>query len=470
MQKKIALVICNLMLCVVSLKANQPDTLKAVDSMPAMKITSVSDFMKKGSFNGHLRTYAMGTFNKGKLRDYHAWAYGLGLGYESPVWNHLYAGMSGFLIFDISSSNFLVHDSITGAGSRYESGLYNVEHFDHKSGLAHVETMYLGFKNKYVNAKFGKQELNTPLVNLQDSRMAPNHASGLYFESKINNKLHAEGGWITHFSPRSTIEWYHISHTIGIYPAGVNESGERSTYKNNLQTAGLGILGLSYHLPKIKIQAWDYFADNIFNTFLGQADVTLPINHSANSLRFGAQVLRQNAIAHGGNIDPGKAYITPGSKSGLYGATAGYGNNKWLLSFNYLHITDEGRFLMPREWGKEQLYVTLPRERLEGAGNVKAANVKLQYNIKRYKLKAETAYGYYKMPDVHDFRLNKYGLPSYDHFYFSLLKQFSGMLKNTDARFIYVYKGQHGEDYGDAKYVINKVGMHHLDLIINYHF
>lgn len=464
------IIFCSLLLILWSFvaKAGNHDSINAADSISSF--SNIGDFLKNGKFSGRLRIYNLSTINKAALSDYYASAYGLGLSYESPQWHHLFAAMSGFLTNNISSSDFLLKDKITGINNRYEIGLYDVINPGKKSGLAKIENLYLGFTNKYINARLGKQAINTPLVNIQDSRMTPNYISGFWLESKFPGKFNIYASWISSFSPRSTINWFSAANTYGIYSSGVNEHGEKSDYKNNIATAGLGIFGITYKNKKIKIQSWDYLAENVFNTIFTQADLTLPLPKNGNTIKLGTQILRQNTIANGGNLNPDKTYILPGHKSGLYGAMIGYGNKKWFLSYNYLYITKEGRFLMPREWGKEQFYVTLPRERVEGAGNVKAQNIKLQYNFDKAGLKAETAYGYYQMPDVLDFRLNKYGLPSYDHFYLSLQKNFNGWFKNTEARLIYVYKGLQGNTYGDAKYNINKADMHHLDLIINFHF
>ncbi len=86
----------------------------------------------------------------------------------------------------------------------------------------------------------------------------------------------------------------------------------------------------------------------------------------------GAQLFRQDAISDGGNADAKKTYITPGSKS--MGASFRIAH-EWLrtsFNINYTRITADGRFLMPREWGKEPFYTFIPRERNEGTGDVHA--------------------------------------------------------------------------------------------------
>lgn len=123
---------------------------------------------------------------------------------------------------------------------------------------------------------------------------------------------------------------------------------------------------------------------------------------------------------------------------------------------------------MPREWGKEPFYTFMPRERNEGLGNVHAINVKATVNSFNNNLKAGLAYGYYKLPDVKNYRLNKYGMPSYHQMNFDLGYSFNKFLRGLDVKLLAVYKLNAGETYGNLKYVYNKVNMTNLNLIVDF--
>ena len=95
---------------------------------------------------------------------------------------------------------------------------------------------------------------------------------------------------------------------------------------------------------------------------------------------------------------------------------------------------------------------------------------KINYNVQKINLKFSLAGGYYKMPDVKDFRLNKYGLPTYSQINLDIRYQFPGRMKGLETQFLIAGKINVGETYNNAKFVINKTDMVSYNLVINYHF
>ncbi|MBL0882840.1 MAG: hypothetical protein IBJ16_05745, partial [Chitinophagaceae bacterium] len=126
--------------------------------------------------------------------------------------------------------------------------------------------------------------------------------------------------------------------------------------------------------------------------------------------------------------------------------------------------------MMPREWGRDPFYTFLPRERNEGFGDVYAGMIRFKQSFPKQHLQTWVGFGYYHLPDVTNTRLNKYGMPSYTQFNIDIQYQFMGILKGMNAQFLYVYKGQEGNSYGNNKYVIHKVNTSLFNLILNYHF
>jgi len=109
-----------------------------------------------------------------------------------------------------------------------------------------------------------------------------------------------------------------------------------------------------------------------------QADLLFPQKN--NSSFFAAtQFIRQDAINNGGNTNAAKTYFEHKGKSFSFGARAGWKNKTWETSINYNRITGHGRYLMPREWGREPFFTFMPRERNEGFGDVNALITKIQY-------------------------------------------------------------------------------------------
>ncbi len=432
--------------------------------------TSILSAFKRGKFNGHFRYYFMATDNKPGLTDFYANAAGGGIRYETAIFHGFQFAVSGFYTFNIGSSDFAKTDTATGQFNRYEIALFDVNDASNKKDIDRLEEFYLKYQYKNASVTVGRQLLNTPFINLQDGRMRPTGVEGIWMELNEEKKVKIEGGLLYAVSPRGTTKWYNIGQSLGIYPSGVNTNGAKSLYTNNINSKALALIGITIKAGKnLKMQAWDVYADHVFNTAMLQADVAF--TQKNNSTVFAAaQIIKQDAINNGGNIDPAKTYFEKGGKSLSFGARAGWKNKIWETSINYNRITKDGRYLMPREWGREPFFTFLPRERNEGFGDVHAIMAKVNYNIPLAGIKTSLAAGYYEMSDVKNFRLNKYGLPSYTQFNADVRYAFAGMLKGLEAQLLLVGKINEGETYNNKRFEFNKVDMMLYNFVLNFHF
>jgi hypothetical protein len=271
-------------------------------------------------------------------------------------------------------------------------------------------------------------------------------------------------------APRSTVSWYRAANSVGVYPMGINVDGSRSNYKDNIQSEGVLLLGAEYNDKKwLTLKLWDVLFENVLNTNLLQADVKLKVDNSS-TIFAGLQLVHQRTIADGGNQNQILTYAEKNSSASVIGSQLGWKNKDIELSANYTHIFDQGRYLMPREWGRDPFYTFMPRERNEGLGDVDALVGKLVYNFSKYGLKLSTGYGYFRTPDVTNYALNKYGLPSYTQFNIDVKYGFKGLLKGLDGQLLIVAKNNRGNIYDDQKYEFNKVNLQLYNFVLNYHF
>ena len=433
--------------------------------------SSILAAFRRGTFSGHFRYYFMATDNRSGLSDYYAHAAGGGIRFESGRFHHFQVGVSGFFVFNIGSSNLGIPDQKTGQLNRYEIGLFDIEDAGNKKDIDRLEELFIKYHFKGNTIIAGKQLINTPFINLQDGRMRPTEVEGFWTEVRSVKKWKLQAGYIYNISPRSTVKWYRVDESIGIYPTGVTESGAQSAYAGNLRSKGIWLAGASWDIrPGIKVTGWNQFTENIFNSALFQADLSWPLKKGTSSLWASAQFIRQDAVHRGGNADPAKAYLPPGSKSMSLGFRAGWKNQRWESSLNLNRITAHGRYLMPREWGRDPFFTFLPRERNEGLGDATAFNGKLGYKIPAARFSASAAFGIYRLPDVTHFRLNKYGMPSYNQLNLETRYQFRGLLQGLETQLLFVYKKRTGNIYGNDRYVINKVDMGLWNLLFNYQF
>lgn len=425
---------------------------------------------KRGSVNGHFRYFFMNTVNEGELTDYYANAAGGGLRFETAKFHNFSFAISGFYIFNVGSTDMTKPDPKTGQFNRYEIGLFDLEDASNKSDIDRLEEFYLKYNFKKSSIIFGKQLLNTPFINLQDGRMRPTGVEGFWAEFNELKGIKMEGGWIYSISPRSTTRWYGIGESIGIYSTGLNPDGTPSGYENNIESKGIGLFALNTNLSKhLKLQIWDMYTQNVFNTFMIQSDFNHSLKNNTNFIA-SAQVIKQHAINDGGNHDQSSSYFEKNGESLSFGAKVALKSKNWEASLNYNRITKEGRYLVPREWGRDPFFTFLPRERNEGFGDLHAIMAKFDYKIPQSRFKTSLAAGYYKLPDVKNYALNKYGFPAYSQINTDFRYSFDKALKGLEAQLLLVAKINAGETYGNNKMVINKVNMFQTNFVLNFHF
>lgn len=441
----------------IALKPKQKDTTQCL-----------KDCLLKAHWEAHTRTFAMGTINEGALKDDYALASGAGIGVLTKPIYGFQVGMSGFFMYNLISSNIHQIDSLTGQPNRYEVGLFDIENTTNKNDLDRLEELYLKYNLSKSSIMVGKFNLNTPFFNPQDGRMRPTVEEGVWLSIKESNKIGFNGGWIWEISPRSTVRWFTLANSMGVYPMGVNKDGSKANYNEHIEgNSGMAIGNIYINPTKnIKINIWNSFLENVMNTALLEVNIEQPKEKFKiyESLIY----IHQDAVNNGGNANQLKTYMNKGERSNIISAQIGIKNKTINTNLNYTHITGDGRYLMPREWGKEVFYTFLNRERNEGLGNVHAFMTKTTYTSKSKKISTALGYGYYLLPDVKNYRLNKYGMPSYHQINYYANYSFAKFLKGLDIRFLAAYKIEQGETYNNLRYIYNKVNMMNFNLIVDF--
>ncbi len=414
------------------------------------------------------RNYFMNTLNESGLKDDYALASGLSLGILTPDYRGFQIGLSASVTYNVNSSNLVKVDASTLGNNRYEQGLFDLRHPDKKLNLYRFENLFLAYHISKSELTLGRMKLNTPFLNQQDGRMNVTMEEGIWLKTAEVKNMEFCGGWLWKISPRSTTQWFHVGEAIGINPVGVNAQGTKSEYADQLNSQGIALAGFGYKVHStLKLSLWDMWIENIVNTNM------LELNYEdGKELKFyqGFMYVHQDAVCRGGNSDPQKSYLPAGAQSNAFSGQTGLKSKRFNTSLNYTHITGDGRYLSPREFGREPFYTLMLRERNEGLGKVYAISTKTYFYSKTGRLKIGGGYGYYLLPDVKDYRLNKYGLPSYHHFNFDITYSFANFLKGLEVRSISTYKKDEGETYNDLKYIYNKVNMFNFSLIVDYKF
>ncbi|MGM0478429.1 MAG: OprD family outer membrane porin [Bacteroidota bacterium] len=423
--------------------------------------------LDKGYFEFHKRTFAMSTINEGAIDDYFTVTSGAGLGYYSPSFKNFHLSFSGFFAFQLYQYNLHTTDATAGKGSRYERQLYDLNDVDNSTDLDRLEELYLSYERDHFSVELGRHQLESPLLNENDNRMRPNIFSGLSVNYH-NDHLQLKGAWFVSETIRGTVHWYSISESMGIYGQGRNPLGDSGLYHGNISTKGLGTFGAIYEKKNLKTQFWNYTAENIFNLSFGQVDYT----YSGKTVDYvlGVQGLYQYALNHGGNPNPSLTYIQEDESTYALGGRIGMIYKNHQLTGNYFGIADQGRYLFPREWGREKFYASLTRELFEGYGGLNAYVLKYKYDPKERPFWVSVGAGYIDQPSNENLRLSKYALDDYYHFTGKFDYKFQGYFEGLDLKCIVVYKKEAYQGSMTAREKINKADMINLNLVVDYRF
>lgn len=425
------------------------------------------DIMKQGELEGRFRLYNMLTVNNGAPSDYHAVAFGGTLGFTSQRWHGARFKLSGGYTFDLATSDLTELDPITGVANRYEIGLYDVNDPRHTNDLAYLHEFQIDWvaRNGRTDLIIGKQEVNSPFLNPQDGRMHPSLFEGVWAKHRTSQGTALQGGWFYRVAPRGSSEWYLVDESMSVFPVGRNVYGEGAKHGEHLNSAGIFVGSLKQRLHKnVDLTAWNVLTENVFNSALVQVDA----GGRDAKWSLSGMAIKQDAAHYRGGINDSLLFMPQSESSWAFSGRIRNVLGKFRWQLNYTRITAHGRYLTPREWGRDPFFTFLPRERNEGAGDVHAASLNLIWKAKNgWRIQVDG--GLYQMPDLTEVRLNKYAMPSYMQFDVNAQYQFAGDWKGLAVQLLVLTKLPVENDLSDRQ-SIHKVDMLHADFIINYVF
>lgn len=425
---------------------------------------------QNGKVHGHFRYFFMATQNESILSDYYANAGGGGIRYETQKFKGFSFAVSGFYIFNLGSSNLSKLDSFSQTKNRYEIALFDLEDPNNHKDLDRLEEFFIRYQFQKIKITWGRQLINNPFINLQDGRMRPTGAEGIVVESDSIKNFNFQIGWIYAFSPRSTVKWFDTHESIGIYSMGKSRNSEKSDYHHHLPNSDVFILGLSFHPSReLKMNFSNLYMPHLFNTSFIENQLLLFQNQKL-KIYNDIQIFRQFSLVRNEGLNSQYYYIEPHENSWVFGSRIRLELNDIKFSLNYNAIRGNGRYLMPREWGRETFYATMPRERLEGTGKSDGIMINIEKKFKNKSWKSKLGIGYYKIPDSKSSAFNKYQLNSFSQLNTDVYYDFKGKLKGLEAHLLFAAKKSTlGRDLSYEE-KINKLNMINYNLILNYHF
>jgi len=429
-------------------------------------LTTLAQEAKKPvhQLSGYWRNYYMATLNADSLGDFQALATGGLLKYEATPGKRISLGAGLYTSINTGIQDLTRPDPVTGKLSRYELGLFDVENPARRAIFLPGE-LYIRAKLGSHQLSLGRMKLVTPFINPQDGRMIPTLEEGIWYQrNQQNSQLQA--GIITRIAARSTARFYPIGRSIGTYPVGRTVDGKPASYAGNTQSDFVAVLGGTRGFTSGKIEAWAYYTHNLFAMTYLKPSLTL--GSTGHSLS--AEWMRQSRAGQGGSEWDSLRYFEQ-KKANVLGGQWQWKKGSHQLQVGYDFITGQGRFLFPREWGREPLFSFQKRERSEGS----ALNHALVFAYDRSAkfdentLNTQLSIGYHWKAPVGSAALNKYAMPDYaqlnvDVFYVSKKRP------NWKPEFLCTYKWAAEELPVNPNLYFNKADMWHINMIVNYQF
>jgi hypothetical protein len=424
----------------------------------------------RGTAYGTVRSYLLVEDQAKGYRDHATLALGGWLGYRRMLRDDLTLDAAFYLSNRIWSSDLTITDTATGKYSRYALGLYNVQD-PNQQVISMLGKFNLRYAPEMHELTVGRFLAKTPFLNPEDGRMIPSLVQGLRYAIRPTKQWHAQFYYIQALAPRSTGRWYGLDSSLGTYSQGRQLDGSPSDYAGHLSTNGLLVGSVSWHAENWGTYSlWEYRLTNVFNLLYLKSQHRI-WDAAPWKLSLATEWFWQEGIGDGGSSTPTQRYLDPDHQALGGGARLQLRRAAWGLSFSGLRIGPQGRFLFPREWGREPFYVFQKRERAEGAGDLWAYVAKLSYQAKPVNI--SLSYGYQDRTTPQDPELNKYAMGDYHHLNAELVytRDLSSDTK-LNIEFLYTYKwnGLPSATTLQPAWEYNKVNLGLYHLVVNLSF
>ena len=417
---------------------------------------------KNDSITGHVRNYFMHTDNH-NLTNYYANATGTGLDYAiSPVKN-FHIGIGGIYTLKTFSSDLEKIDPYANKTAKWEYELFDLNHRDEYDKLYRLEKLYLKYQYKNSYVAVGRIPLEYhPLINKSDGRMMGFAFQGLTTHIATDSTLQVTATVINGVSPRGMTEWFSIDEAIGLLNNGYQPNSEKAEYKNHTQDNYIAYAQINKKLGDLTLKLEDTHIDKLINTLWAEA------LYKKKNFHAGLQYSLQFADNAQNNINYQNRYIQPYENGQVISTSLGCKFFGIETGLAYTHAFRSGRYLFPKELGRDNFYTSISRSRLDGLGNADIMNISLKYNLKEIPLllavDATSLFGV----DAENYRYNKYGIDDYTQINTRLHYSFHSTLKGLTIDLLYVWK--QNKHIHTPTTVFNKSDYSQVNIISNYCF
>ncbi len=313
-------------------------------------------------------------------------AYLVKLKYETPSWNNAKFGLGFYNAGDLL--NHTDFDKANDPDKRLARGMFVTDDGSEKSLMGEF---YLKYDAGNFGINAGRQLYDTPLTNITYSTMPNFHTVfGINTTAVPGLKLSLDQVTQMSFGARAMTDWGLIGEGtqtagVSILPSTIGQAEFHdisliATGNDTEETNGITVLGGTYTGVKgLELSAWDYYADDISNTFYMDGSYGMPVGGL--KLKLFAQYLTQSE--QGTLVEDNPAVptgnFTDGIDYNLFGLKAALEGKKWMAFAAY--NKSNGDTGMYNSWGGDPAYTSSIFSRNAYRENVSAYKIGAKYDF-----------------------------------------------------------------------------------------
>ena len=431
---------------------------ESTENMSRMK-----NIFKDAYVHGHVRNFFLNTHNQGELKDYYTNATGGAIGILSGNYKGFEIGVKSIFTYQTFGSNLHAKDVSTGSSAKWEYELYDILNKNNYKNLDRIDELFLRYKfdNSYLSLGKLKPEF-TPLLNQSDGRMMPFSHQGFWGHFSFHPRHTFDVGLLDGVAPRATTEWFDLEDGIGLFNNGYQPNGERADYHEFYPSKGIGIITYKYLHKNFRIAFYDLYIDKLHNT------IWTEVGYSLLNFNLGLQVIYQTPLQFSEGLPYENRYIQPEEHGQVISSKLGWDTGMFKFAFAYTHAFDSGRFLFPKELGRDRFFTSISRSRLEGLGGVDVYTFKSEFTLPGSGFHVSVDLQRVAGLDLGQTTLNKYGIDETFQANTRLTYALQGFLDCLTFDLLWIYRENQNMD--EAEKIFNKSNFNQLIFVTNFYF
>ncbi|HSI71353.1 MAG TPA: hypothetical protein VK941_14045 [Gillisia sp.] len=192
------------------------------------------------------------------------------------------------------------------------------------------------------------------------------------------------------------------------------------------------------------------------------------VGYQLNGINLGVQYVYQIPMNFSEGLAYENRYVQPNENGQVLSSQLGWKNDRFNFAIAYTHAFDSGRFLFPKELGRDRFFTSIPRSRLEGLGDVDVYTLKGEYYLPRPDLHFGVELQHVKGTNPGELRFNKYNVDESFQVNSHLTYAVNGFMKGLSFDILWIYR--ENQNNGDAESIFNKSNFNQLNFVTNFYF